>query len=113
MNRVSIGSSTEEKQKDYTCLSFSLQALQKIHVRQKHLLTAIACEAELLHDLRLLGLGHTGPIKVRPRPIGVSLKFLETLLVIQPLVGQQLPTIHATYRDDHTYHGHSFDTDHL
>ena len=80
---------------------------------QQNLLAAIAGQPQLLHHLSLLRLRHTSPIKVGPFPIGVPLKFLETLLVVQPLIRQQLPTIHATYRDDHTYLGHRFTASHL
>lgn len=68
---------------------------------QKALFAAVSLDAELLHHDGLFGLWHAGAIKVRPFSIGISLERLEFPLIGQPLVGEQLTTVHATDRNNH------------
>lgn len=68
---------------------------------QEALFAAVSFQAQLLHYNRLLGLWHTGAVKVRPFSIGISLERLELPLIGEPLVGQHLATVHASDRNNH------------
>jgi hypothetical protein len=68
---------------------------------QKHLATAITGESEFLHDIGLLCLRDGGTVKVGALAVFVTLELLETALVVQPLVGQHLATIHTAHGDNH------------
>lgn len=77
--------------------------MYQIYVRQKYFLTAIAGEAEFIHDLFLLRLlnGTLCAVIVRPLAVGITLKFLEATLIVEPLIGKELAAIHTPHRDDH------------
>jgi len=68
---------------------------------QQHLAAAVTGEAELLHHNSFLSVGHRRTVKVGPLAVGITLELLEAALVVEPLIGQQLPAIHAAHRDDH------------
>ena len=68
---------------------------------QKHLAAAISGETQLLHNLCLLCLRDSRSVKVCTLPIGVALQLLEPLLIVQPLVAQELSATHTSYRNDH------------
>jgi hypothetical protein len=68
---------------------------------QKHLATAITGESEFLHDVGLLCLRDGGTIKVGALAVFVALELLEAALVVHPLVGQHLSTIHTAHGDNH------------
>lgn len=68
---------------------------------QQHLLATVAGQAELLHNLIFLCVRHAAAVKVGALAVGISLQLLETTLVVEPLVGQELAAVHTTHRDDH------------
>jgi len=75
-------------------------------VSQKDLAAAVSGESDLLHDFALFGLGYRGTVEVGALSVGISLEFLKTLLVMEPLVAEELAAIHATDGNDHrTYSG--------
>ena len=71
---------------------------------EEHLAAAVSGEAELLHNLGLLGLGHRRAVKVGALAVGIALQLLEPLLVMEPLVTEELAAIHASDRNDHSYY---------
>jgi len=73
-------------------------------VCEKHLAAAVSGETEFLHNLGLLCLGHGSSIKVGALAVGVTLQLLKALLIMEPLVGQELTAIHASDRNDHLYY---------
>ena len=70
-------------------------------MRQQHFFTTVSGEAELLHDFRLLRLGHDGAIKVCAFSVAIALELLEPFLVMEPLVCQEFAAIHASDRNNH------------
>ena len=68
---------------------------------KQNFLAAVAGQAELLHDLGLLGFGYTAAVEVGALTVGVALELLEATLIIGPLIGQELAAVHTTHRDDH------------
>ncbi len=68
---------------------------------QENLLTAVPRETEFIHDLFLLGLRYAFPVVIGSLAVRVTLKLLESALVVEPLVGQELATVHTAHRDDH------------
>jgi hypothetical protein len=68
---------------------------------QKHFTTAIACKTNLFHDVGLLGLGDRRAVEVGTLAISVTLKFLETSLIIEPLISEALATVHTPDRNNH------------
>ena len=78
-----------------------LEFLDEIHVRQHHFPATVSGEAEFLHNLGLLSLGYLGAVKVGPLAVGIALEFLETLLIPEPLVCQELAACKASDGNDH------------
>jgi hypothetical protein len=70
---------------------------------EKHLAAAVSGETDLLHDLGFLGLRYCCAVKVGTLAVCIALRLLQTLLVVQPLVGQELTAIHTTDWNDHSY----------
>lgn len=68
---------------------------------QQDLATAIAGESEFFHDFGFFGLGDGSAVKVGTFAIGIALKFLETLLVMEPFVGEHFTTVHTAYGNNH------------
>ena len=68
---------------------------------QKDLATAVAGESDLFHDFGLFGLGDDGAVEIGALAVGIALEFLETLLVVEPFVGEHLTTIHTAYGNNH------------
>lgn len=70
-------------------------------MRQKHLLTAIACQSDLFHDVGLFRFRNRAAVKVCALSVALSLKLLEAPLIVEPFVGEQLAAIHAPDGNDH------------
>lgn len=70
---------------------------------QQHLLTTVACETEFIHGLFLLRLlcGPGRAIVVGALAVGITLELLETALIVEPLVGEEIAAVHTAHRDDH------------
>lgn len=68
---------------------------------QKHLFTAVSGETKLLHNLGLFRLGYYRAVKVGALSVAVALELLKTALIVQPLVGQKFPAIHASDGNNH------------
>ena len=70
-------------------------------MRQQAFPAARPGEAEFFHNDRLFRFGNHRAVKVGALAVLITLKFLETALVVEPLVSQEFATIHATDRNDH------------
>jgi hypothetical protein len=71
-------------------------------MRQEHLAAAVAGQLELILDnCGLFRIGDRGTVKVGALAVCIALELLEPALVVEPLVGQELATIHTANRDDH------------
>jgi hypothetical protein len=89
----------------YPILPF-LQLLNEVYMSQEDLAAAVSGESKFLHDFTLFGLRHHRTVKVGALSVGITLEFLETLLVMEPFVAEELAAIHATDRNNHrTYSG--------
>jgi len=75
---------------------------------QKHLAAAVSGESDLLHNLGLLSLGNRRAVEVGALSVAVALELLEALLVVEPLVCQELAAVHTTDGNDHCYSGLPF-----
>ena len=72
---------------------------------QKDLATAVTGETEFFHDFGFFSLGDDSAVKVGTLAIGIALKFLETLLVMEPFVGEHFTTVHTAYGNNHLIEG--------
>lgn len=71
-------------------------------MRQEYLAATVTGQLELVfNDCGLFRIGDRGAIEVGALAVCIALELLEPALVVEPLVGQELATIHATNRDDH------------
>ena len=68
---------------------------------QKRLLTTIALEAQLFHNLILFGFGDSSSVKVSALSVGIPLEFPEATLVVEPLVGKEIAARHTADWNDH------------
>lgn len=70
---------------------------------EHHFTTTVTSTLEFIQNLGFGGVRDTGAIKVCTLSVGIPLFFLKSSLEVEPLVGQHLATIHASYGDDHPY----------
>jgi hypothetical protein len=74
-------------------------------VSQKYFPTAVPMEIQFGQHISFRSLRYGGTIKVGPFSVGISLFFLESSLIIEPLIRQHLTTVHTSYGNDHPYTG--------
>lgn len=68
---------------------------------QEDLTAAVAGQLELIKNLLLSSLGYLGTVKVGALSVGVTLELTELLLIMEPLIGEHLTTVHTAHGNDH------------
>ncbi len=70
---------------------------------EHHFTTAITSTLEFIQNLRFCRVRDTCTVKVGALSICIPLLFLQSSLIVEPLVGQHFATIHTSYGNDHPY----------